>query len=50
MISRNVNVGVYSFEDVFLGFFMGKDGRRVAEILVPQLQNFSSKYLLTSGK
>jgi len=45
-----VNVGVYSFEDVFLGFFMGKDGRRVAEILVPQLQNFSSKYLLTSGK
>ena len=44
-----VNVGVYSFEEVFLGFFMGKDGRRVSEVLVPQLQNFSSKFLLTEG-
>ena len=41
-----VNLGAYKFEEIFLGFFMGADGTRVSDLLVPQLENFSSKYLL----
>jgi len=45
-----VNLGAFSFEEIFLGFFMGKDGKRVSEILVPQLNGFKGVgFQLTDG-
>lgn len=45
-----VNLGAFSFEEIFLGFFMGKDGKRVSEVLVPQLNNFRGVgFQLTEG-
>jgi len=41
-----VDLGAYKFEEIFLGFFMGNDGTRVSDLLVPQLEHFSSQYLL----
>jgi hypothetical protein len=45
-----VNLGAFSFEEIFLGFFMGKDGKRVSEVLVPQLNGFKGAgFQLTEG-
>lgn len=46
-----VNLGAFSFEEIFLGFFVGKDGRTVSEVMVPQLGGFrGAGFQLTEGK
>jgi len=49
MISM-VETDIFTFEEVFLPFFVGKDGKRVAEVMIPQLSTFKGAgFLLTEG-